>query len=202
MNIISFFKKIKIYFGQGNLRTKTKGKIIALELARNGLGKKVLDVGCREGFQSKWFEKNGYIVTSVDIEKRYEKSIIVDVNERLPFKDNYFNLIWCSEVIEHLDNPQKSISEFRRVTKKNGDLIITTPNSYFWLMRFLNVFGLTPRKLQRSDHKHFFSLKDIKKIFPKSEILGFFPYFGIKFTIKKLVGFLSPTFIIYERNNN
>ncbi|OGH58663.1 MAG: hypothetical protein A2725_03120 [Candidatus Magasanikbacteria bacterium RIFCSPHIGHO2_01_FULL_33_34] len=200
MNLINLLKKIPLDLGQGNLRTTTKGKLIALNLISDGHNKTAIDIGCREGAQSKWLENKGYTVTSVDIEKVYEKCIIVDVNKPLPYQTESFDLIWCSEVIEHLDNPEFTTNEFRRILKPSGSMILTTPNSYFWLQILMSMFGLTPQKVQRDDHKFFFDIHDIKKLFPKAKLFGFFPYFILKFTITSLpfIGFLSPTFVIHE----
>lgn len=198
----NFIRKIitlfKIDLGQRELRATTKGKLIALEFIKQCKNKRALDVGCREGIQSKFLEKKGYEVTSIDIEKSYKKCIVVDVNKKLPFKNNYFDFVWCSEVIEHLDDPKKTIDEFRRVLKNNGKIILTTPNSYFWFMKILNFFGVSPKKLQRKDHKQFFDIKFIRDLFPKAEIYGYFPYCILKLKIKRFVGLLSPTFVIYE----
>lgn len=196
MNFISILKKIPIDFGQANLRRTTYGKIIAMSHISLGHGKKALDIGCREGYQSQWLEQNGYVTTSIDIEKKYSKCIVVDVNKGLPFRDEEFDLIWCSEVIEHLIDLKFCINEFKRVLKTNGKMVLTTPNSHFWLYTIAKIFNKTPKDLQNKDHKYFFSEDDIRMIFPKSKILGFFPYIGKKFAIKKFIGFLSPTFVI------
>lgn len=193
--LLNLIKKIPIDFGQGSMRYTTKGKMIAIKLIpQNGGGKTALDIGCRSGHFSKLFENNGYSVTSTDIEKSYDKCKIVDADNPLPYQDNSFNIIWCSEVVEHLKDPQKTITEFRRVLKPDGKAVLTTPNSRFWLFRILSLFGFSPQKLQRKDHLHFFSIKDIKKFNPEV-IYGFFPYFILKFKIKKVINLLSPTFV-------
>src|SRR3989344_4267979 len=128
--IIDFLRKIPIDLGQRETREKTMGKIIALDLIGEGENKRALDVGCREGIQTKWLENKGFEVTPIDIEKKFERCLIVDANKPLPFADNSFDLIWASEVIEHLDDPAKTVAEFRRVLKPGGEMIITTPNSY------------------------------------------------------------------------
>ncbi len=194
MGIVDLLRKLPLDLGQRGWRAKTKGKLIALSLIKQIKNKKALDVGCREGTQSKFLEKKGYKVTSIDIKKKYEKGIIVDVNKKLPFKNNSFDLIWCSEVIEHLNDPAKTIGEFRRILKPGGEMIITTPNSHSLVF----LFGLLAKKLQRKDHKHFFSIKDIKRLFPKAKIYGYFPYCILKFKIKRFIGQLSPTFVIYD----
>lgn len=198
VDLLEILKKLPIDLGQGNTRFTTKGKLIASTFVKNVDGKSALDIGCREGAQSKWLERKGYKVISIDIERRYAKCIIVDANKKLPFKDDFFDLIWCSEVIEHLDSPTFSISEFRRVLKPGGEIVATTPNSYCWIF----LFGLLAKKMQRKDHKHFFKIKDIQRLFPMAYIYGYFPYWGrFRYKIDKIIGVLSPTFVVWEKKN-
>ncbi|MBI2664000.1 class I SAM-dependent methyltransferase [Candidatus Woesearchaeota archaeon] len=200
MGMLKILKKMPIDAGQETLRHKTKGKLMALKAIKTAIkGQTALDVGCREGIQSKWLESKGYKVTSIDIEKAYEKCIIADCNKKLPFKSNSFDLAWCSEVIEHLDNPEKSVNEMRRVLKPGGIMIITTPNSRCLIYRLLSAFGMPPQKVQNPEHKHFFGEKDVRNLFPKAKILGFFPYMIYKAAIRKNLNFLTPTFVIIER---
>lgn len=54
----------------------------------------------------------------------------VDFNEEiLPFHNEAFDTIICSEVIEHLENPHQFLKQCHRVLKKGGKLILTTPNA-------------------------------------------------------------------------
>lgn len=48
--------------------------------------------------------------------------------ERLPFEDNLFDFILCSETLEHLDGLEIALDELKRVLKKCGKLLITVPN--------------------------------------------------------------------------
>ena len=121
---------------------------------------------------------------------------VVDANAPLPFADASFDLVWCSEVIEHLEQPAASLAELRRVTKPGGELVLTTPNSYAWLFRALAVVGFTPQRIQRKDHLHFFDGGDIEKLAPDAEVYGYFPYLVVKRTITRGVGALSPTFVL------
>ncbi|GAI07822.1 unnamed protein product, partial [marine sediment metagenome] len=50
----------------------------------------------------------------------------------LPFPENSFDYVICSEVIEHIPEDEKAISEVKRVLKNNGIFIITTPNWLSW----------------------------------------------------------------------
>ena len=78
-----------------------------------------------------------------------------------------------------------SLAELRRVTAPGGEVILTTPNSYALIFRAIALVGLTPEKIQRDDHLHFFDRKDIDRLCPDGEVLGYFPYMWIKRTIRR-----------------
>lgn len=195
-NILALLRKVPLDLGQRDVAGKTKGKQIALNLVPPGSGRRALDVGARAGVQTNWLRERGYTVTSIDVDPVFEGCLKVDANQRLPFDDSTFDLIWCSEVIEHLENPELAMSELRRVTKPGGRLVLTTPNSYAWLFRFIALFGLTPKRIQRKDHVQFFDLGDIKRLAPDAELYGYFPYAFVKLTIRHGIGALSPTFVM------
>jgi SAM-dependent methyltransferase len=67
--------------------------------------------------------------------------VVCDVEIGLPFRDNFFDLIFCGEVIEHTFNTDYFISEVYRILR--WFLIITTPNlASFWNRIFL-LFAVT-----------------------------------------------------------
>lgn len=201
MSVVALLKKFPIDLGQAGLKHSSYGKHIALSIAGEGRGSEtLLDLGCRDGYFSLLLEKRGFKVTSVDIECRYEKCQRVDADKPLPFSDQSFDVIWCSEVIEHLVDPAFTIKEFRRVLKSGGRAVLTTPNSGFWLYSLLRLFGLSPKDVQNPGHRHFFTLKDIQALGPEDGIVyGFFPYALYKRRISHLVGLLSPTFVFSIR---
>ena len=45
----------------------------------------------------------------------------------IPVKDNSFDAVMCTEVFEHIINPMEALTEFARITKKGGYLILTAP---------------------------------------------------------------------------
>ncbi len=197
--LLELLKSLPVDVGQGGRRFTTQGKLIALAHVAPGEGKLLLDVGCREGHQSEQFRQQGYRVTSIDIESTYRHAQIVDVDERLPFSSDTFDVVWCSEVLEHLLDPPQVVAELRRVSKPGGLLVLTTPNTGVWFQSVMSLVGLTPRRVQNPGHRHFFGARDIRALFPRAEILGFFPYAVVKRTIRRGVGVLSPTFVVVER---
>ncbi len=87
-----------------------------------------------------------------------------------------------------------------RICKAGGKVLLTTPNSHFFLMKILGLFGIPPSRLQNPEHVQFFDTGQIKSILPRNhELLGFFPYMLLKCRIRKLVGLLSPIFVVVIR---
>lgn len=66
----------------------------------------------------------------------------------LPYADATFDLVTCTEVIEHLENYRYTIREMFRVLRPGGTLVVTTPNILnlksrirFLVFGFYNLFG-------------------------------------------------------------
>lgn len=206
MQFIKILARLPVDLGQGNFKHKTKGKLIGFKrIPRATYETTALDLGCGDGYWSEKLKNLGYRTTSIDMKRKYpnedadypyKNAVFADANSVLPFPDRYFDIIWCSEVIEHIENYKLTIQEIQRVLKPGGLYIITTPNSFFWLHYFLWCFGFTHKNWQNSGHKNFFSLKDAKGLFPGANVYGYFPYMFIKAEIQHLIGFLSPTLII------
>jgi ubiquinone/menaquinone biosynthesis C-methylase UbiE len=53
---------------------------------------------------------------------------LVPFDGPLPFEDNSFELVWATEVIEHVADTARWLSEVRRVLVPGGRLLITTPS--------------------------------------------------------------------------
>ncbi len=79
--------------------------------------------------------------------KKLYKTIIFKVSDAekvMPYKDNYFDLVISGEHIAHLKDTDTYLSEIRRILKKNGTLMLTTPNLVSWLNRMLMLSGKAP----------------------------------------------------------
>ena len=72
--------------------------------------------------------------------------------EFLPFRDESFQLVFAGEVIEHLEYPGKALKNWVRVLKKEGRIVISTPNG----LR-VNLAG------GHSEHKHLFAPRDLQR---------------------------------------
>lgn len=75
------------------------------------------------------FGESDSIAKSVLLSNGFNSDIIVSgKGEALPFADNSFDICYSTNVLEHVDDPQKVITEMVRVTKPGGIIQIVVPN--------------------------------------------------------------------------
>lgn len=199
MSIVSLLKKLPIDVGQAEMKYQSAGKRIAFSFVPRGEGKKVLDIGCRDDYWSSRLRAQGYTVQGLDIESPDPAVIIHNVDTGLPFGNQTFDLVWCTEVIEHLYHPDLLIKEIERILKPGGLAVLTTPNSNWWFYKVVKLWGWAPKQLQNPDHKQFWTEQSIRSTAPMYRLLGYFPYALVFFKLNKLIGFLSPTFILIRQ---
>jgi ubiquinone/menaquinone biosynthesis C-methylase UbiE len=109
--------------------------------AREGRPSSILDAGCGEGFVSEWMSEafGGARVVGVDTRNdalreasgRVSRAdfLVGDVMG-LPFPDRSFDLVVCTEVLEHVEDPAGALRELRRVSR--GRLLVTVPHEPFF----------------------------------------------------------------------
>ena len=96
----------------------------------------VLDVGCNGGTISirlKSLRKcrvKGIDIVPELVEKAKKRGVFAQLGraESLDFRDNQFDHVICTEVLEHLYEPEQAIAEAYRVLKPGGTYIITVPS--------------------------------------------------------------------------
>ena len=151
-------------------------------LPRDVHAAKVLDAGCGDGYilqeTAKRWRGAGARFFGMDIsfyktaraQQRLGASAHINVAnlERTPFPDNTFDLIVCTEVLEHLLHVQPGITELWRILKPGGRLLLSTPsrhpvywsyaNPFTWLEAFVGLFfpaALPPfHNLEHPDDPH------------------------------------------------
>ncbi len=156
----------------------------------------VLDLGCG---------KTNYLLLS--IKNKIKKGHGVDINiknervgniettnlsvyEKLPFKNNMFDVVSMIAFIEHIDKPDKIVRECNRVLTKGGRLIITTPTRRAKpLWEALVKMGLTDEPGIES-HKHYFNLDELSSILKNN---------GFKVLESKRFEFGMNSFIVGEK---
>ncbi len=95
--------------------------------------RKVLDLG--SGLTTpykRYLEPLGEYV-AIDNRVNGQSGIMKADAHNLPFKDGEFGFLWCSEMLEHVDNPERVLAEAKRVAKHGVILFSTPQNSFFKL---------------------------------------------------------------------
>lgn len=114
---------------------------------------KVLEVGCGHPDQSarRIFEEAGF-KEYIGIDKtKYEGTLLMN-SEKLEFPNNYFDVLLCCHSFEHFENPIGALKEFYRVLKKDGVIIIITPNPCEHQILdgdYDHIFVLTPMQMKK-----------------------------------------------------
>ena len=156
-------------------------RVITSKLKETTYLKAIIDLG--SGY-------NGYFLSNIiDRFPDLEKAIGVDLsvnskldirkitlisgnlNEKLPFADKTFDIVFSTAVLEHLENYDLALKEMYRILNDGGRLFLTTPDpSAKPVLEFLSYkLGLIEEHEIR-DHKKYFSRKELRSLFAE---LGF-----------------------------
>ena len=93
----------------------------------------ILDIPAGNGLLADRLSTLGHEVVCADINDERPSYVRANMEERLPFEDNTFDIAICMEGIEHVINQSLLLSELVRVTKPKGKICISTPNiSNIW----------------------------------------------------------------------
>lgn len=176
---------------------------------------KALDVGCGDGRVAQIMgERLGIAFYGVDISKKGVelakkigvKAKVADLSSKIPFEDNYFDLVISTEVLEHVTDPDTFLKEIYRVLKPSGKLLLTTPNLSSWVNRILFILGIYPIFLEAStEAKVGYGI--FSKFFNSQDLVGHIHVFNYRalidtlkfhrYSIEKVVGntkeFESPS---------
>lgn len=118
-------------------------------------GMSILDNGCGRGEFLHAFSYFGMEAVGTDISNYCRNVEIVDLNKgRLPFSNNYFDVVFSKSVIEHVTDLEHYMDEMKRVLKKGGLLILMTPD---WETQY-KIFYRDPT------HVHPYTVKAIERL--------------------------------------
>lgn len=156
--------------------------------------KSILDAGCGEGFTLEKFreKKIGDSLAGIDFSEyaiqigkkihpnlKLKQGSIYDI----PYKENFFDLVISTEVLEHLESPKKALEELKRVTRKY--CVISVPHEpWFMLGNFLRGKNLSRwgNDIEHIQHwtsggiinlvSAFFDIKTVKTPLPWTIVVG------------------------------
>lgn len=179
-----FMRECDGYRQFANSRGKVLGKRLKKMLALADIrgGENILDVGCGRGELVLNGSSAGAVAWGIDTSpaaieicrqarrtwerknpKIKESSLFIQTaGTKLPFKENTFDIIWLSDIVEHLPPGTLAgvMNELRRISRKTARILIhTSPNRYYipvggrlmaFLYRTFRLLGIPPYRENRS----------------------------------------------------
>jgi 2-polyprenyl-6-hydroxyphenyl methylase / 3-demethylubiquinone-9 3-methyltransferase len=170
---------------------------------------RMLDVGCGGGLMAEELARRGASVTGIDpspaslqVAEAHAKAEGLAIEyrvgraEALPFEDGSFDLVYCCDVLEHVDNLDRALAQASRMLSPGGvfvyDTINRTPLSWLVVIRLLQEWPKTavlPPNFH--DWKRFIQPDELRNALDRHKLLsremvGFAP----SLSLRALVGLL------------
>ena len=134
----------------------------------------ILEVGCGDGSFTRSLAEYSSDVTAVDISaaqieqnsRAYPDIRFVqhDLAQPLPFANDSFDAIWCSEVLEHLFDPGFALQEMHRVLTSGGKLLVTVPYHGLFKDVCIALFKWDEHFTPTNPHIRFFTRKSLSEL--------------------------------------
>lgn len=138
------------------LRIEIMAQLVQEHVNLCGKAASALDIGCSTGTATEAIlpAKVAERILGLDMSLKALQNIrhpcmtgtVADVAVSLPFRADCFDVIVAGEIIEHLVDVDAFLLEIRRCLKKNGVLVLSTPNLARLVDRIRFVFGITPKQ--------------------------------------------------------
>ena len=134
-------------------------------------GDRVLDLGSGSGTFTAALAEAGAHPIGVDVaeaaimraraEHRGLDFRLAPIDGPLPLEDNSVEVVWASEVLEHIADTARSLSEIRRVLRPRGTLLVTTPNH---ARLAIAARGLERYSEPLGDHLHLYTARSRERV--------------------------------------
>lgn len=138
--LLSIYHKISAYYYSGKSRVANillypLKTILSRYYTKNCKGKRILEIGCGNGFQLEVYKKYGLKTRGLEpygptlTEREKNLGIKRGSIGKADYPNNYFDYIIMREVLEHIPNQKEVIEKCKKWLKLEGLLIITVPNT-------------------------------------------------------------------------
>lgn len=154
-------------------------KLLPAEKARNNKTLKILDVGCSSAIltaqvakilpKSKVTGLDSYKEAIVFARKKYPHiSFVVADAHKIPFKNKVFDIVICTETLEHVVDPKHVLAEIKRVLKKDGHAIVSMDSGSLLFRTIWFFWTKTTGKVWENAHLHEFNTKLLGNLIKKA----------------------------------
>jgi ubiquinone/menaquinone biosynthesis C-methylase UbiE len=168
-------KEIEIYsatYGHSPSITKEEKERISYFISKIPVSSQILEIGCADGRLLNLIDSKYKVGVDISINAlKHVKSIKYAANvKKLPFADNSFDLVICSEVLEHLNDVifQDSLKEISRISSKY--IMISVPYKEQLFRGIIKCYSCN-KYYHLFLHKRSFSDRDFHKILPNYKLV-------------------------------
>ncbi|MCL5018905.1 MAG: class I SAM-dependent methyltransferase [Patescibacteria group bacterium] len=185
--LYQIWNKVPVTYYQHGVKTNLLQRVwhthkinAAKKIIKNLNFKTCLDVGCASGYMISELAKSFPNVKYYGVDV-YDKAISfakrnypkIDFRiasaEKLPFKDNSFDLILFYETIEHVEHPLECLREIKRVLKKGGVLVLAMDSGSLLFRIIWFIWENTKGKVWQEAHLHPFHHQELEEIIKKAK---------------------------------
>ncbi len=164
---------------------------------------KLLDLGCGKKPYKHIYDKYLNESLGIDVETTPHMKQYIDKfydGKNIPFDNETFDVVLCTEVLEHVEEPEKFLKEIHRVLKKNGKVIITVPFLQLLHETPYDFYRYTPFALKAMTSRNQLKLISISGF---SGTFGFFITTSMRLPLKIInkVAKLTKFKFLYSINN-
>jgi len=138
----------------------------------------VIEVGCGDASFTTDLAKKFNNVTAIDISagqiaentKNFPgiKFLQHDLSEPIPFAEGTFEVAWCSEVLEHLFDPELALREMHRILQPGGRLLVTVPYHGTFKNLLIALFKWDVHFAPSNPHIRFYTNNTLSRIAAKA----------------------------------
>lgn len=129
----------------------------------------LIDVGCGDGYFLEEAKKRGWNVygtevtdDAIEVCERKGIKMYKGTLQASRFNRNYFDVVTCFEVIEHINNPIQELTSFYEILRDGGMVYITTPN-FNSISR--SISGSKWNVIEYPEHLCYYTKKTLEKLF-------------------------------------
>ncbi len=170
------------------------------------------DIGCRGGLEADFYrreagikEMHGFEIAEEPLTLARQRNLVPHVwisgEMPCPAEDGTFDLVMALDVIEHVFDTDVFLDELWRILRRDGHLLIATPNLAWWWSRLLLLAGRPPHKLGATSPQHSWDPGvDSKhlRVGTAPEWQRLFEHHG--FTCKRVIGYNFPKLLKFPFN--
>ena len=193
-----------------------KSQIMEIKNFVNLFGKRILDVGTGNGYLLEALRELGCNSYGTEIsshsarisEEKFPGKIFKGELKDADYEAGFFDVIFLTDVLEHLSNPSGTILEINRILKRGGFIFIISPNSgsitrkilgkKWFQYKYEHIFYFNKKSLENILDKNGFDLSKFKNNWKKFT-LNYYYYYFKKYSFLKIGKLLNVIYPIIPR---